>query len=91
MSGRAARSWPLATCVLLMLAQSGCALRHHGKERCHEPAIGGDSKDLPPLKVPAGLDAPDTRNAIKVPPLSEPEVPHLPSDPCLSQPPSFKS
>ena len=91
MSGRTVRSAWLAGCALLLCTQTSCSWMHHGQARCREPAIGGNSKDLPPLKVPAGLDAPDTRNAIKVPPLNEPEVPRVPSDPCLSQPPSFKS
>ena len=70
--------------------------------RLAKPAM--DSSDLPgepdpshmeidvslPSSLP-GLDAPDTRNAIKVPPLNEPERPRVPGDPCLSQPPSFKS
>jgi len=86
------RALALASAALLLLAQGGCSWMHHGKNgaRCREPAIGGEAKNLPPLKMPAGLDAPDTRNAIKVPPLNEPERPRAPGDPCQSQPPSFK-
>ena len=77
----------------LLLSSSGCSWFHHGKnsKRCREPAVGGEVKDMPPLKVPSGLDAPDTRNAIKVPPLNEPERPRSPGEPCLSAPPSFKT
>ncbi len=92
MSGPAARGVRLAACGVLLLALAGCSWMHHGSgKRCREPPIGGNSQNLPPLKVPPGLDAPDTRNAIKVPPLNTPEAPRLPTDPCLSQPPSFKS
>lgn len=93
MSGIAARSLQLAACALLLLAQPGCSWMHHGKHHasCREPPIGGGSKNLQPLQVPPGLDTPDTRNAIKVPALNEPERPRMPADPCLSQPPSFKS
>lgn len=81
-----------AACALGLIAVSGCASFHHQKTKkphCPEPAVSGDVKNMPPLRVPAGLDAPDTRNAIKVPPLSEPEVARAASAPCLSSPPSF--
>jgi opacity protein-like surface antigen len=74
------------------LALSGCASlghRHAKRTSCQEPTVTGDVRDLPPLRVPAGLDAPDTRNAIKVPPLPETARPRSPLDPCLSDPPSF--
>jgi uncharacterized lipoprotein len=75
-----------------LLAMSGCSWFHHGSHsKCREPTIGIGAKNLPPLQVPAGLDAPDTRNAIKIPPLTEPERPRSPQDPCLSRPPSYKS
>ena len=87
------RTLALATATLLLLALGGCSWMHHGRHtaKCREPAVGGEAKNMPPLKMPAGLDAPDTRNAIKVPPLDEPERPRAPDDPCLSMPPSFKS
>jgi uncharacterized lipoprotein len=86
------RSLALAAASLLLSAQGGCSWMHHGKHAaCREPAIGAEARNLPPLKMPPGLDAPDTRNAIKVPPLDEPERPRAPTDPCLSQPPSFKT
>jgi opacity protein-like surface antigen len=81
-------------CALIVLGASGCASFHHKKSKtnaanCPEPPITADIKNMPPLRVPAGLDAPDTRNAIKVPPLTEPQVARAPTDPCLSAPPSF--
>jgi uncharacterized lipoprotein len=84
---------PLLLAAALLLSLSGCSWMHHGKHsaKCREPAVGGVAKDMPPLKVPPGLDAPDTRNAIKVPPLDEPERPRAAGEPCLSMPPSFKT
>jgi opacity protein-like surface antigen len=79
-------------CVLGLLSGSGCALLHHGKAKtphCPEPAVSEDVKNMPPLRAPAGLDAPDTRNAVKIPPLTEPLVARSPDAPCLSAPPSF--
>jgi len=44
-----------------------------------------------PLKIPAGLDNPDTTNALHIPPLNEPVPPPLKGkQPCLDEPPAFK-
>jgi hypothetical protein len=63
--------------------------RHGAPVGCTETPFTGSDLDEPPLKVPEGLNAPDTRNAIKVPPLNTPDTPRPKSDPCLDQPPSF--
>ena len=47
------------------------------------------AKELPPLKAPDGLEAPDTRNALKVPPLGSPERVRGRDEPCLDSPPPF--
>jgi uncharacterized lipoprotein len=93
MKRRGAPALAIATCALFAVMLGGCSWMHHGKRvaRCREPAVGGEAKNMPSLKMPPGLDAPDTRNAIKIPPLGEPEQPRSPTDPCLSQPPSFKT
>ena len=79
-------------CVLTLLPAAGCATLRHGHKgqpKCREPAISGDIRNMPALRVPPGLDAPDTRNAVKVPPLPETARARLPDEPCLSDPPSF--
>ena len=45
--------------------------------------------ELPPLKAPPGLDPPDTRNALKLPPLDTPERPRGKNEACLDIPPPF--
>jgi len=46
---------------------------------------------MPPLKIPSGLDAPDTTNALRLPPLNEPApAPRKGKQPCLDEPPPFK-
>jgi len=75
----------------LCLVLSSCSWFHHGsKHGCRERDVTRGASNSAPLKVPPGADAPDTRNAIQVPPLTEPDRPRTPSDPCLSAPPSFK-
>ena len=79
-------------CALTLLPAAGCATLRHGHKgqpKCHEPAISGDVRNMPALRVPPGRDAPDTRNAVKVPPLPESARARLPDEPCLSEPPSF--
>src|SRR4029078_7718932 len=41
------------------------------------------AQELPPLQAPPGLDAPNTRNALKVPPLNTPERVRGKDEPCL--------
>jgi len=82
----------VAVLGMILVSSAGCSWLHHGKRaKCREPTIGTNAKNLPPLRVPSGLDAPDTRNAVKIPPLTEPEHPRGLRDPCLSSPPSYKS
>jgi uncharacterized lipoprotein len=49
------------------------------------------AKELPPLKAPPGLEAPNTRNALKVPPLQSPERVRGKNEPCLDAPPPFST
>ena len=49
------------------------------------------AQEVPPLQAPAGLDAPNTRNALKVPPLNTPERVRGKDEPCLDIPPPFSS
>jgi hypothetical protein len=41
------------------------------------------------LQIPAGLQGPDTRSSLPVPPLAEPERPRRADEPCLDAPPPY--
>jgi uncharacterized lipoprotein len=73
----------------LLLALSAChALR---AKSCHgvQPYMG--AKSVAPLKIPAGLDPPETGNALRIPALNEPAPPaRKGKEPCLDEPPPFK-
>lgn len=56
---------------------------------CNKPQVYAQAQNLPPLRIPVGLDGPDTRAAMKIPELNEPEAPRGPDDPCLQEPPAF--
>jgi hypothetical protein len=81
----------LLICLAVATTLPGCALfhRHRAAAGCREPALAATAASLPPLRVPAGMSAPDTHNAVRIPPLDEPEPARPRSAPCLSMPPSF--
>lgn len=57
---------------------------------CHDPAPYSRAQSAEPLRIPPGLDAPDTRNALKIPELNEPQPPPRGTgDSCLDAPPKY--
>lgn len=80
-------------CVLLAAASvASCSrLGLRSRTACREPQLPATLVDNAPLKVGPGMDLPDTRNAVRVPELKEPEKPRSKSDPCLSRPPAYGS
>jgi hypothetical protein len=90
-SGSLARAAALATCAL---ALGGCSLFHSKSDgdkpvRCSDAKLLSEPVNHPPLKVPDGMDAPNTAGSVVIPPLNEPEHPRAPTDPCLSSPPDY--
>jgi uncharacterized lipoprotein len=76
-------------CAGVFLLLGGCkALR--GISSCNKPQPYMAATSVPPLKIPPGMDAPDTSSALKLPTLNEPAAPRSKKDPCLDEPPSFK-
>ena len=75
--------------VPALLALAGCkALTANS---CHGTQPYMDAHSVPPLKVPTGLDSPDTASALRIPTLNEPpSPPRHAKDPCLDEPPAFK-
>ena len=74
--------------VALGAGLSGChALRGHSclnDDRTYTRATS-----IAPLKVPAGLDAPDSKNGLKIPDLNEPAQERGPKEQCLDEPPKY--
>lgn len=66
---------------------AGCSAVGGGS--CLKPPPAADTGDLPPLRIPVGLDAPDTRSAMKVPPPEERAVAPPPVSGCLENPPQI--
>jgi len=82
----------LALCAAASLALGGCKTLHHitRGQSCNKPQAYQQAASITPLKVPQGLDTPDTSHALDVPQLDTPAPPPRGlNDPCLSAPPSF--
>ena len=78
--------------VLLLPLAGGCHMfRGASAKACHSPQPYQKATTVPPLQIPAGLDPPDTTNALKLPTLNEsPPAARKGSQPCLDEPPPFK-
>lgn len=77
----------LLAALPLMLLLSGCGSLF--AISCAKPEDFASVVENPPLKIPAGRDAPDTRSALSIPPLDSPEAPRPADAPCLDTPPKF--
>ena len=78
--------------LLLLPFVSGCHFfRSATNKACHGKQAYQQAKSVPPLKIPSGMDAPDTANALHMPVLNEPAPPPRKGrEPCLDEPPPFK-
>jgi uncharacterized lipoprotein len=83
----------LCIAVPTMLVTAGCnPFRRHSadSELCKVPEVYAEAKEAKSLTIPAGLEAPDTRNALRIPDLSTPEPPpRTKGQGCLDEPPSY--
>jgi hypothetical protein len=84
----------LGLVLAVSLAMAGCHPIRALKARaysCHKKQPYMAATSVAPLKIPPGLDQPDTTNALHVPDLKEPAPPPRGGhDPCLDEPPPFK-
>ncbi len=67
---------------------SGCGLLPDAETGCDKPRPYQSAVAAPPLRVPAGADLPDTRNALRIPEVHTPERP-VEAGRCLDFPPSY--
>jgi len=77
----------LIASILVLALLPGCKTRGTTCKQDNKDYVG--AKELPPLKAPAELQPPDTRNGLKVPPLNTPERVRGKNEPCLDVPPPF--
>jgi len=78
------RIWiAIASCGLV----GGCGLLPDAQSGCDKPQAYQSAQEAPPLQVPPGADAPDTRNALRIPAVPAPQRP-LEAGRCLDYPPA---
>jgi uncharacterized lipoprotein len=77
--------------AVLLVTLTGCHPFRHMTYSCHKRQPYQGQVSVPPLVIPAGLDAPDTSNALHLPALNEPAPPlRKGREPCLDEPPPYK-
>ena len=76
--------------VAAVLPVAGCASLPGASSGCNELQPYQAARQAEPLRVPAGADLPDTRNALRIPEVRNPELPPEPGR-CLDHPPVFSS
>ena len=84
--------WRVVTLSALLLPLSGCHMvRAMSASSCRDTRPYLKERSVEPLKIPTGLDAPDTTSALRLPQLNEPAPPPRSGKaPCLDAPPPFK-
>jgi uncharacterized lipoprotein len=77
--------------LVVALALGGCKTIRSTTNACHKKQPYMSASTVAPLKIPPGLDVPDTTNALHIPDLKEPAPPaRKGKDPCLDEPPAYK-
>ena len=83
------RAAPLTVALLALLALPGC--KRFTRNDCSKPQLYEQAQNLQGLRVPAGLDPLNTRGALKIPELREPDAPRTVKDACLDEPPKYSN
>jgi uncharacterized lipoprotein len=69
----------------------GCHIFGHKTAECHRPQEYQRAAQVAPLKVPSGLDNPNTASALVIPTVELAPPPPGPHDACLDEPPRYKA
>ena len=69
---------------------SGCHLFSKLNPDCHSAQEYQHALSAAPLKVPAGLDSPNTAGALAIPAVTDAPPPPGPHDQCYDVPPRYK-
>jgi uncharacterized lipoprotein len=72
------------------LGLSGCHILHPSRYCSNDTNGYKKATSVAPIRVPLGIDPPDTKSALQIPVLNTPALPPRgPKDPCLDEPPKF--
>jgi uncharacterized lipoprotein len=85
------KSVQLLLVVTIVTALSGCAKLLHGfAPDCHKPQEYQRAVQVPGLRVPSGLDTPNTQGALVIPAVDIAPPPRTKHESCLDEPPRYK-
>lgn len=84
------RSEKLLVMIAAAALLNGCHVFNRSGRDCHRPQEYQRAVQMPPLKVPAGLDQPNTQGALVIPTVELAPPPPGPRDACLDTPPRYK-
>jgi uncharacterized lipoprotein len=76
----------IALALVACLSLGACK---HRVPSCAKPGGYEKAESIAPLRIPNGLQAPDTRGALKIPDLNEAAAAPLPAGQCLDTPPRY--
>jgi len=76
--------------IAAVLPVAGCAWLPDAYTGCEEAQPYQSARQAEPLRVPAGADQPDTRAALRIPEVKNPELPPEPGR-CLDHPPIYST
>ena len=79
-------SWVAASAIL-----SGCHLFTKLNPDCHTPQEYQHAVSRPPLKVPEGMDSPNTTGALVIPSVGSAPAAPGPKETCFDVPPRYKA
>ena len=79
------------TLIAATALMSGCHLFGKLTPDCHTPQEYQRAGQVAPLKVPSGLDSPNTQGALVIPAVAAAPPPPGPKDACLDVPPRYKA
>jgi len=76
--------------IATAMIASGCHMFGKAVPDCHRSQEYQSAVQVPPLKVPAGLDTPNTQGALVIPALDVAPPPPASNAACLDAPPRYK-
>ena len=80
----------LLICLPAALALGGCHIVSRLNPDCHTKQEYQQAQQVAVLKVPQGLDDPNTAGALAIPTVELSPPPPGPKDSCLDQPPRYR-
>ncbi len=82
----------LLMCLPLSALLGACSIHHMFERDCHSASEQEYQKavQVAPLRVPAGIDAPNVQGALVIPDEGVKPPPRKSTDACLDLPPRFK-